>query len=247
MTRVGVDPVSVPESERLADVFATIARELDAAADLVETRAAVTRHAVEQVPGCDYAGISLIRRHGGVTTVAPTDETAERIHVIQNELGEGPCLSSINDHLIYQVDDLSKDERWPRFAGRVVDEFSVSSLLSFRLFTSEDTTGALNLYAAVPNAFDAHSRAVGTILAAHAAIAMASAREREHEHLETALENSRQIGIAIGILMRGENLSQDRAFAFLVDVSQRLDRKVRDVAGVIVEEGGVPGDLAGRS
>ncbi|SFN27515.1 GAF domain-containing protein [Pseudonocardia ammonioxydans] len=247
MTGVSVTEMSVPEPERLADVFATIARELDSAADPETTRLVITRRAVEQVPGCDHAGVSLVRRNGTVTTVAATDEVADRIHVIQNELGEGPCLSAITDHAVYQIDDLRRDERWPRFAARVGEEFPVASMLSFRLFTSEDTTGALDLYATRPNAFDAHSRAIGTILAAHAAIAMASARSREHgENLEAALENSRRIGIAIGILMRGENLSQNRAFEFLVDVSQRLNRKLRDVAGVIVEAGGIPGDLAGR-
>lgn len=77
---------------------------------------------------------------------------------------------------------------------------------------------------------------------------MASARSREHgENQQVALGNSRRIGIAVGILMRGKGMYQDRVFAFLVDVSQRLSRKLRDVAGVIVGSGGLPGDLADRS
>ena len=47
--------------------------------------------------------------------------------------------------------------------------------------------------------------------------------------------------------MRGENLTHDQAFDFLVNVSQRLNRKLRDVAGVIAEAGGLPGDLATSS
>lgn len=240
---VSVDAVPVSEPEHLADLFATVARELEAADDPEETRKIIARRAVELVPGCGYAGISLIRRNGSISTVAPTDDVTARVHAIQAELGEGPCLSAITDHVVYQVDDLRHDDRWPRFTRRVAAESPVVGLLSFRLFTSGDTTGALNLYADEPHAFDVHSRAVGTVLAAHAAIAMASAREREYaENLEIALQKSRRIGIAIGIVMQSEKLTEDQAFAYLVDVSQRLNRKLRDVAEVVVEAGGIPAE-----
>ena len=237
-----------PDPEHLADAFATLAREMEAAPDPDRTREVVTRRAVEMVPGCTYAGITLLRHaKRSVSTVAPTHDVAERIHEIQNELGEGPCLSAIADHVVYTVDDLRNDGRWPRFARRVAAEVPVASMLSFRLFTSEHTTGALDLYADQPHAFDAHSRAVGTVLAAHAAIAMVAARERENaENLEAALQTSRRIGVAIGILMHGEQLTQDQAFTFLAEVSQRLNRKLRDVAGAVVDAGGIPAGLADR-
>lgn len=238
--------MAVPDAEQLADIFATVARELEAAGAPEQTRDVVTRRAVELVPGCGYAGISLIRRNGSVSTVGATDEVTDRIHAIQDELGEGPSLSAITDHVVYQIDDLRHDDRWPRFARRVAAESPVVGMLAFRLFTSEDTIGALNLYTDRPHAFDARSRAVGTVLAAHTAIAMASAGEREHgENLEIALQNSRRIGIAIGIVMREENLTEDEAFAYLVDVSQRLNRKLRDIAEVVVKAGGIPTGSSG--
>jgi hypothetical protein len=39
----------------------------------------VTWSAVEHVPGCDYAGISLIERSGRIITVAATDDVVRRI------------------------------------------------------------------------------------------------------------------------------------------------------------------------
>lgn len=234
--------MSSSESEYLADLFATVARDLESATDPAETEHLVTRRAVDMVPGCAYAGITLIHQGGRVSTVAATDKVADRIHVIQNELGEGPCLSTIADHVLYTIDDLRHDERWPRFAARVAAELPVASMLSFRLFTGENTIGVLNLYADQPYAFDSRSRAIGMVLAAHAAIAMSAAREQDKaDNLDAALQNSRQIGMAIGIVMHSHDLDQHQAFDFLTDISQRLNRKLRDVAEAVVEGGGIRG------
>ena len=114
-------------------------------------------------------------------------------------------------------------------------------MLSFRLFTSGDEVGALNLYGRRPHSFGEQSRAIGPILAAHAAIALAAAREHQNaQSLESALHTSRQIGTAIGIIMVRQGLDQDQAFDFLVNASQRLNRKLRDLADAIVTRGGIP-------
>ncbi|WP_375483492.1 ANTAR domain-containing protein [uncultured Jatrophihabitans sp.] len=56
-------------------------------------------------------------------------------------------------------------------------------------------------------------------------------------NLTTALQNSRQIGMAMGILMSALHLTQDDAFAALRIASQRSNRKLRDVASDVVETG----------
>jgi hypothetical protein len=70
-------------------------------------------------------------------------------------------------------------------------------MLSFRLLVQSDRMGAVNLYSLYsrhPAAFDEHSCAVGTVLAAHAAIAMSAAREHERaDQVEDALRSSREI------------------------------------------------------
>jgi AmiR/NasT family two-component response regulator len=54
------------------------------------------------------------------------------------------------------------------------------------------------------------------------------------ENLETALRTSREIGIAIGILMATRKLNRDQAFGLLRTASQHHHVKVRDLAeGVI--------------
>ena len=64
---------------------------------------------------------------------------------------------------------------------------------------------------------------------------------RDHaDHLHAALLSSRQIGIAIGIVMERYKLPADRAFAILRQLSMDLNRKLADIALEIAGTGAVP-------
>jgi GAF domain-containing protein len=201
----------------------------------------VTQAAVTTIEGCDHAAISVIHRRGSVETVAATDDVPTVVDAIQYETGEGPCLTAIYEHATYLIDDLAGERRWPEFSRRAVAQTGVRCMLSFRLFLQGNTIGALNMYSRHPAAFDEHGCAVGTILAAHAAIAMSAAREHQRaEQLEEALRSSREIGMAIGVLMSGGKIAQDEAFAQLRRASQNLHRKLRQVATEVVDTGELP-------
>ncbi len=65
--------------------------------EVSEPTCLITVAAVETVSGCDHAGITIVRRHGGVSTPAATDEVPEAVDAIQYEAGEGPCLEAIRN------------------------------------------------------------------------------------------------------------------------------------------------------
>ena len=225
----------------LAEVFADIARQLQAETNPEKTQERVTRAAVATVDGCDHASISIVRRQGTIETVASTDDVPNRVDAIQYDTGEGPCLNAISAHETYLIADLATDERWPAFSRRAAEETGARSMLSFRLFVQGDTIGALNLYSRQPRAFDEHGRAVGTVLAAHAAIALTAAQEHERaDGLQDALGSSREIGMAMGVLMGRGAVTEDQAFAQLRRASQYLNIKLRDVAAQVVETGRLP-------
>ena len=72
-------------------------------------------------------------------------------------------------------------------------------------------------------------------------IALQTARYRKRAaNLEIALESNRRIGSAIGILMARELLTAEQAFARLREASQRLHRKLRDIADEVVRTGQLP-------
>ena len=80
----------MPGSSDIAETFAQVARKLEAAEDSRETQEQVTLAAVDTIPGCDSAAISLIQNRGRISSVASTDDLARRIDAIQDETGEGP-------------------------------------------------------------------------------------------------------------------------------------------------------------
>ncbi|HSP03039.1 MAG TPA: GAF and ANTAR domain-containing protein [Acidimicrobiales bacterium] len=220
---------------RLATTFADVARALLSDNDLDSVLNRIAAVAVEEVGGCESAGIDLIEKQV-VRCVAWTSETARQMGEIQNEAGEGPCLSAIREHETFRSDDLEHEDRWPQFAQRARTEMDVRSMLGFRLFAEEDTMGALNLHSSKPDAFDDRALAIGSILAAHAGIAMSWAREREY--MATALENRDVIGQAKGLLMAQRNVDADGAFALLRAASQRLNIKLIQVAERLTDPAG---------
>jgi GAF domain-containing protein len=224
----------------LASQFAAVARALASEPTVAAALQRLVEIARVIVPGCHHAGVTVLRR-GRPETPAATDEVSAAVDRVQYETGQGPCLSAILEQPTYRTGDLAAETRWPQFSGPAVERTGVRSVLAYRLFTEADTLGALNLYSREPDAFGDEAEAIGTILAAHAALALARAREREQiTGLEQALASNRAIGMAIGVLMAIRRIGQDEAFDLLRTVSQRTNRKLREIADEVVHTGQLP-------
>jgi GAF domain-containing protein len=129
-------------------------------------------------------------------------------------------------------DDLLRDERWPQWGHTIADELGVRSSLSYRLFITDDTIGSMDLYSRSVRAFDDDDWHQGQALAAHVAVAVATAQDTDH--LKRAVVNRTVIGQAEGILMERFDLSADRAFEVLRRVSQDRNQKLALVAEELV-------------
>ena len=220
-----------------ADAFAEIARALLAEDDVQHTLQKICDLAVETIDGCDHAGISFLKGRK-VDTPAASDDVPRHVDRIQYEVGEGPCLDAIREHEVFETGDLGREQRWPHFASRAQRETGITSMMCFRLFVEGDTLGALNLHSKAADAFGEESRTVGLVFAAHAAVALSSAMH--DEQMEEALQSRDLIGQAKGILMAREGITADQAFDMLRRASQRLNVKLRDVAGGIVDRSAAP-------
>jgi GAF domain-containing protein len=188
---------------------------------------------VATVDGAGHCGITVLEG-GRPRTLAATDPLALHVERLQFETGEGPCLESLAGYRIHEVVDLRAEARWPTFAARALQETPVRSALSVRLDAGAGPMGSLNLYAQQPAAFDADDRHVASLLAAHAAVALAASSEAHQ--LQEALETRTVIATAKGILMAREGIGEDEAFDVLRRASQRLNVKLRVVAADIVQK-----------
>ncbi len=141
------------------------------------------------VPGCDHAGLTL-NAAGGVATLVGSDDVVQRANELQFELGEGPCLNMRRDQDTLLSNDLSQDDRWPRWANTVTADLGVHSMLSLLVFTERQSYGALSLYASGGRDFDADDVAISQGLAGHLALIMATSREIRLEPECTAARSS---------------------------------------------------------
>jgi GAF domain-containing protein len=225
------------EERRLAARFAEHSRDLHGEADVETTFDSVVTRAVEMVPGCAHATITLRKRRGRAETVAATGEVVERLDALQYDLGQGPCLDAAFDRGNVVVDHTADDERWPRWSAEAHAR-GVASVMAVRLHAGDETLGALNLYSGTPGTFSGDSGDIAVIYAAHATEAMSKARLVAG--LRAALESRHVIGIAQGVLATRYDISVERAFEVLHRYSNDHNLKLRDVAETVARERGLP-------
>ena len=194
--------------------------------------------ATQILPGCDAAGVCVVYRGERVDTHATSNDALRQVDSLQHELKEGPCLDALRQQDTVQSDDLSIDERWPKCGPEVASRLGLFSIVSYRLFSTESTLGALNLYGRSRSAFTADDVHDGIALAAHIGVALAGAQEVEN--LENALGGRTVIGQATGILMQRLDLTPDRAFGLLSKISQNRNLKLRPLAEQIVRTRSLP-------
>jgi GAF domain-containing protein len=219
--------------------FAQISEELLAEPTQEQTLQRVVDLAVETIPGCDFAGLSL-RHDGIVDTPAATDPLVEKADALQYEFAEGPCLDAIWVDDTYVIEDLTKERRWPTWAPRAA-ELGIRSVLSVRLATASTVVGGLNLYSAGIASYTEDAVMTAPIYAQHASTALQVSNNVAG--LRTALQTRHMIGMAQGILIQRYGLTETSSFEFLRRSSQDNNIKLRDVAAKILEsvrEGGLP-------
>src|SRR4051812_1300442 len=123
-------------------------------------------------------------------------------------------------------------------ANRAIDA-GVHSLLSIGLPLHESVSGAVNVYATKPHAFDQDAVILAQTFAGYAAVAMANAHRYDGtatlgRHTQAAMDSRAVVEQAKGIIMAERRCTADEAFAILAKTSQYTNHTVPDVAAVLV-------------
>jgi GAF domain-containing protein len=197
------------------------------------------------MPGSPEASVTLLVRDRP-TTVASTGPLATDLDERQYDRGHGPCLQAARTGELVEIGDTRTDDRWPDYLPQAVEHGNLSSLsIPLAIDEDEQVTGALNIYAREPHAFDEDSRTAGTRFGSYATVAAGnlyayqSSRDRA-DNLRAALETRGVIDQAKGILMGRHKLTADQAFQVLAQMSMKANRKLHSIADDLVRTGELP-------
>ena len=204
---------------------------------LLEEIAAVAQ---QSLPGGLETSVTLLTGDSATTAVF-SGRLASELDETQYRLGHGPCLHAATTGETVEIPETRSDGRWPEFSRQAVDCGCLSTL-SLPLPLHEGVSGALNIYARHPAAFDDRTRGFALRFASYGAVVagnmlvLESALDRAR-NLELALASRAVIDQAKGVLMERFKITADRAFQELARVSMETNTKVRDVAERFVTTG----------
>jgi GAF domain-containing protein len=219
-----------------SELFAAVAKAMNAPATLAETLRVIAESAKISVPGSDHVGVSVAHRDGRMETLAATDDFTLRLDELQYDLQEGPCVHAMRGHGVTLVEDASRETRWPRYMAAAVS-MGLRSQMGVEMHLDDRSVGGLNFYS-VDKPLRAEDVEDAKVFATHAAIAMR--RAAMEDGFRAALDSRTVIGQATGMVMQRYGLDSERAFEFLVRTSSHRNTKLVQVAREIVASGFIP-------
>lgn len=224
--------MDVPRPYEVTTRMAELARAMAAPRGRDEIFSDVTAAAVDLIDGIDTAGILLITGEGSYESHACTSPLPCELDVLQETFQEGPCLEAALDDLVVTTEDFRDEPRWPAYSAEVA-KLGVLSGMSFRLYTTDRTAGALNLFGFEPRAWDAEAITTGAVLAAHAVAAILAGQRRDDLRSELATRD--RVGQAKGIIMERYRVGDLRAFEMLRALAQEEGTTLTVIAQRVID------------
>lgn len=225
------DPAGVDSTHlRIAELVQQLYSRPDTDSDTVI--AELAEHAAVEIPGAQYAGVTVTRNAKHIDTPAATHKWPILLDEIQQRHREGPCLTAAWEEKMVHVADLQTDDRFPLYRRDALEQTPIRSVMAFQMFIAGETMGALNVYAEQPNAFGQASRDIGLIFAAHSSVAWNAARR--DEQFKRALSSRDTIGQAKGMIMERYGVDAVQAFEVLRKLSQDSNVPLVQVAADLI-------------
>jgi GAF domain-containing protein len=182
-------------------------------------------------------GVTLRQRKRSAT-VAGSSERATMLDKLEQALGNGPCLASLETMKPVLLADVDTDPRWPEYQKLLADN-GCRSVLGVPLALDDHQSAALNFFASETGVFSdavVHGAEGYAALAGRAlrlALRIADARNLADD-LSAALEHRTTINLACGVVMAQNRCSQEEAMAVLTKASSHRNQKLRDVAADVL-------------
>lgn len=193
---------------------------------------------VRSVFASDGAGLMFLDDQSALRYATASDDGARLLEQVQEDIGHGPCVSSLVENDLVASADVQDDARWPLLAARMRGSI-VHAVLGIPVRLSGTAIGSLNVYRATAHpwsddeihALESFNRLVemlvGTAL-------LAEHRSTLADQLTSALDTRATIERAIGYVMARRGVDAVDAFDELRRVARSERRKVADLAGEIL-------------
>jgi len=197
-----------------------------------EALQALTEAAQEAIIEVDAVSITTHEPRSGYVTLVATDALALSGDKLQYDLDEGPCVDAAGGQALIKTGELARDERWRHYAPRASSELGVVSQLAIEMYSGGNSFGGLNLYSRSRRAFDDDEAvSLAELFASQAAVLMG--RTATVQQFSQGMATREIIGRATGLIMERYGLDEQRAFQFLVRLSNTGNIKLHDVAAEI--------------
>ena len=226
------------DGQLLSETFVELTDTMVADFDVIDFLHVLTDRSVVLLD-VSAAGLLLADPRGELRVVAASSEAARLLELFQLQNDQGPCLDCFRTGQPVTAGLDAEAHRWPRFAAAARQAgFAAVQALPMRL--RDQVIGALNLFRAVPGAFDPADIRIGQALADVATISLVHERSMRHsdtvnEQLQTALNSRVIIEQAKGKLAERLGLDMDQAFSVLRDHARTRNLRLSDVALAFID------------
>jgi GAF domain-containing protein len=228
----------------LASAFVDLADTLVSDYDVADLMHRLVEHAVGLL-SVSQAGLLLSDQRGSLHVMASTTEQTKLLELFQIQAKDGPCLDCYRTGRGVAVADLEKhSDRWPNFTPVAV-QIGFRAVHTFPMRLREQTIGALNLFNTEPGALSEDNGHIAQALADIATIGLLQERAIHESgvvvtQLEGALSSRVLIEQAKGVIAEQEGVSMDEAFQRLRGRARNANRRLADVAQIVVSTAGDP-------
>jgi len=225
---------------RLAEVFVEVADTLVDDFDVIEFLQMITTRTSELV-SVPAVGLLLDDGRGRLQFMAASDEETRLLELFQIQHNEGPCLDAFTlGTPVVNADLANAEDRWPTFAPRAAAA-GFRSVHAIPLRLRSAVIGALNLFGTDAGSLEPGDVKIVQALADVATIGLLQEKTIRHgelltEQLQHALNSRVVIEQAKGALARTHGIGVDAAFELLRSYARNHNRKLVDLARVVVTE-----------
>lgn len=221
---------SITVAEQLQDLVLDSVDVSDFLLELSEYSAALATVEGGEVFDC---AVTLHRRRKSVTG-AGNSSRARMLNDLQERIGQGPCLTALQQQTTVVVQETTNETRWPDYVPALLAE-NVHSVLAVPLVLEQGAAASINFFSTIPNTFHEGivSSAQQYALQAQRSLRLAvriGTTQQLAEDLQEAMKSRTVIDLAVGVIMGQQRCSQTSAFEILGRASSSRNRKLRDVA-----------------